>query len=155
MLPATVALSGDYLPERLRAGGIMIVFTGAPLGGFLGGMLVVAIVADLRMDVDLLARWPAAAGADPGGVALAPEIARFLLARGRLTEGSQHVMRQLGINLDVPSHSVDVAQGNPVAGLFRDGLGTTTILIWIMFFSNLLSMYLIGYWLPTMRCLSG
>src|ERR1019366_7339395 len=40
LLPATVALSSDYLPERLRAGGIMIVFTGAPLGGFAGGMLV-------------------------------------------------------------------------------------------------------------------
>jgi len=37
VFPTTVALSSDYLPERLRASAIMVVFTGAPLGGFLGG----------------------------------------------------------------------------------------------------------------------
>ncbi|HEY0424882.1 MAG TPA: MFS transporter, partial [Rhodopila sp.] len=39
LMPATVSLTSDYLPERLRATMIMIVFTGAPLGGFLGGQL--------------------------------------------------------------------------------------------------------------------
>ena len=33
----TVALTGDYAPQRLRATMIMATFTGAPLGGFLVG----------------------------------------------------------------------------------------------------------------------
>ncbi len=155
LLPATVALSGDYLPERLRAGGIMIVFTGAPLGGFAGGMLVSQLLpiygwASIFWIGGLLPLLLI-----PVVLIWLPVSPRFLLAKGRLSESSQRLMRQLGIDLSTPRHSVDVATGNPVAGLFRDGLGTTTILIWIMFFSNLLSMYLIGYWMPTILSLSG
>jgi len=36
----TVALTGDYAPQRLRATMIMVMFTGAPVGGFLGGLAV-------------------------------------------------------------------------------------------------------------------
>src|SRR5580698_5024076 len=34
------ALTGDYAPHRLRATMIMLTFTGAPAGGFLGGQIV-------------------------------------------------------------------------------------------------------------------
>jgi MFS transporter, AAHS family, 4-hydroxybenzoate transporter len=155
LLPATVALSSDYLPERLRAGGVMIVFTGAPLGGFAGGMLVSRLLP--------IYGWPSIFWV--GGIlplvlvpvllAWLPESPRFLLARGRLNASGARLMQQLGIDLDTPRHHVDVTVGNPVAGLFRDGLAATTILIWIMFFCNLLSMYLIGYWMPTVLSLSG
>ncbi len=36
----TVALTGDYTPQRLRARMIMLTFTGAPLGSFVGGQVV-------------------------------------------------------------------------------------------------------------------
>jgi AAHS family 4-hydroxybenzoate transporter-like MFS transporter len=155
LLPATVALSSDYLPERLRASGIMIMFTGAPLGGFAGGMLVSRLLP--------VYGWPAIFWI--GGIlplvllpiifVALPESPRFLLAKGRLGESGARLMRQLGIDLQVPPQHLDVAKGNPVAGLFRDGLAMTTILLWIMFFCNLLSMYLIGYWMPTVLSLSG
>jgi len=38
----SVALTGDYTPHRLRAMMIMLTFTGAPLGGFVGGLVVPA-----------------------------------------------------------------------------------------------------------------
>ena len=41
----TVALTGDYTPQRLRAMMIMLTFTGAPLGGFVGGLLVSGLLA--------------------------------------------------------------------------------------------------------------
>jgi MFS transporter, AAHS family, 4-hydroxybenzoate transporter len=40
------ALSGDYAPHRLRATMIMATFTGAPLGGFLGGQIVALLLAE-------------------------------------------------------------------------------------------------------------
>ena len=43
----TTALTGDYTPQRLRATMIMVTFTGAPLGGFVGGQ-VVALLLHLR-----------------------------------------------------------------------------------------------------------
>ena len=41
----TVALTGDYTPHRLRAMMIMLTFTGAPLGGFVGGLVVSFLLA--------------------------------------------------------------------------------------------------------------
>src|SRR4051794_6060723 len=38
-MPGTVALTGDYTPQRLRATVIMATFTGAPIGGFLCGQI--------------------------------------------------------------------------------------------------------------------
>src|SRR5262249_37645108 len=40
----TTALTGDYSPRRLRATMIMVTFTGAPLGGFLGGQIVALLL---------------------------------------------------------------------------------------------------------------
>src|SRR3984957_19876749 len=39
------ALTGDYAPHRLRATMIMVTFTGAPLGGFVGGQIVALLLA--------------------------------------------------------------------------------------------------------------
>jgi AAHS family 4-hydroxybenzoate transporter-like MFS transporter len=39
--------------------------------------------------------------------------------------------------------------------LFRDGLAPVTVLVWMLYFANLLSIYLIQYWLPTVLNLSG
>ena len=155
LLPATVALSSDYLPERLRAGGIMIVFTGAPLGGFAGGMLVSHLLPIYGWTSIFWIGGVLPLALIPIALLWMPESPRFLLAKGRLKESGKRLIRELGISLDTRRHDVDVAQGNPVAGLFRDGLAATTILIWIMFFCNLLSMYLIGYWMPTVLSLSG
>jgi AAHS family 4-hydroxybenzoate transporter-like MFS transporter len=155
LLPATVALSSDYLPERLRAGGIMIMFTGAPLGGFAGGMLVSHLLPIYGWTSIFWVGGILPLALIPAALLWLPESPRFLLAKGRLSESATRLMHQLGISLDTQRHEVDVASGNPVAGLFRDGLTATTILIWIMFFCNLLSMYLIGYWMPTVLSLSG
>jgi MFS transporter, AAHS family, 4-hydroxybenzoate transporter len=89
-----------------------------------------------------------------------PESPRFLLARGRMTTRTERLLQTLNIETAGTSgqpaaHVMDVATGNPVAGLFRDGLAVTTVLVWILYFANLLSIYLIGYWLPTVLNLSG
>ena len=155
LMPATVALSSDYLPERLRAAGIMVVFTGAPLGGFLGGMIVARLLPSYGWPVIFWIGGIAPLLLIPVVMLWLPESPRFLLAKGRLTDSGRRLMRQLGIDPETKPQEVDVSRGNPVAGLFRDGLGPTTILVWILFFSNLLSMYLIGYWMPTILSLSG
>ena len=48
-----------------------------------------------------------------------------------------------------------MAKGNPVQQLFTGGLALTTMLVWVVFFANLLNMYLFSYWMPTVLTLSG
>src|SRR5438445_2419800 len=42
--PGAATLTGDYAPHRLRATMIMASFTGAPIGGFVGGQIVAALL---------------------------------------------------------------------------------------------------------------
>jgi MFS family permease len=42
VVTGAAALTGDHTPHRLRAMMIMATFSGAPLGGFLGGQIVAA-----------------------------------------------------------------------------------------------------------------
>jgi MFS transporter, AAHS family, 4-hydroxybenzoate transporter len=42
--PGAATLAGDYAPDRLRATMIMATFTGAPLGGFVGGQIVALLL---------------------------------------------------------------------------------------------------------------
>src|SRR5580704_11173198 len=42
--PSAATLAGDYAPRRLRATLIMASFTGAPLGGFVGGQIVALLL---------------------------------------------------------------------------------------------------------------
>src|SRR5262249_11606554 len=40
-------------------------------------------------------------------------------------------------------------RGLPVAQLFTDGRGVATVLIWVVYFMNLLNLYFLNSWLPT------
>src|SRR5712691_13289145 len=42
--PGAATLTGDYAPRRLRATMIMATFTGAPIGGFVGGQVVALLL---------------------------------------------------------------------------------------------------------------
>jgi AAHS family 4-hydroxybenzoate transporter-like MFS transporter len=160
LMPATVALTSDYLPSRHRASVIMVVFTGAPLGGFLGGQLVAQLLPTFGWTVIFSIGWILPAILVPVVSLWLPESPRFLLRKGDLTPHTRQLLRQLNIETGqsgdpVFSHGLDVATGNPVAGLFRDGLAPVTVLVWTLYFANLVSMYLIGYWMPTVLHLSG
>jgi AAHS family 4-hydroxybenzoate transporter-like MFS transporter len=155
LMPASVALACDYVPERRRAGMIMVVFTGAPLGGFVGGQLVAQLLPVYGWQAIFVIGGALPLLLIPVVLLFLPESPRFLLKQGRLTPAAQRVLRRLEIDPAQGSDGLDLAQRNPVAGLFRDGLAVTTILVWTLYFSNLLSMYLISYWMPTVLHMLG
>jgi AAHS family 4-hydroxybenzoate transporter-like MFS transporter len=147
------ALTGDYAPHRLRATMIMISFTGAPLGGFVGGQIVALLLAHYE--------WPVIfvlGGIFPLILVLAlavwlPESPRFLARRQDLSPGHAAVLRRLDIAPQ--AGAVDVAQGNPVGMLFSHGYALQTILLWIIYFCSLLNLFLFAYWMPTVLNLIG
>jgi MFS transporter, AAHS family, 4-hydroxybenzoate transporter len=155
LMPSTVSLTSDYLPDRYRAIGIMIVFTGAPLGGFLGGQLVAQLLPIYGWTSIFIIGGALPLLLIPVMLAWLPESPRFLLKRGKLTPQVRQLLRRLNIEPQQTGHEIDIATGNPVAGLFRDGLAPVTVLVWTLYFANLISLYLIGYWLPTVLHMSG
>jgi MFS transporter, AAHS family, 4-hydroxybenzoate transporter len=153
----TVALTGDYTSQRRRATMIMVTFTGAPTGGFIGGQIVALLLHQGY-------NWPIIfiiGGAFPIAIFVImalfmPESPRFLAHKGALTPRQAALLARLDIDpAQAQPGQVDVARGNPVVMLFRDGYALATILLWIIFFCSLLDLYLFGFWLPEVLHLIG
>jgi AAHS family 4-hydroxybenzoate transporter-like MFS transporter len=148
------ALTGDYAPHRLRATMIMATFTGAPLGGFVGGQIVALLLPQYG--------WPMIfilGGIFPLVLVLAlalwlPESPRFLATRQNLSPRHAEVLQRLDI-APTESGTVDIAQGNPIRMLFGKGYALQTTLLWIVYFCSLLNLFLFAYWMPTVLNLIG
>ena len=111
---------------------------------------------DLRLAEHLPLRRHSAAGADPVPAALSAGIAALPDRAPRRRTGDAAILRKLNVSAQAAaSKLVDVAKGNPVQQLFTGGLALTTMLVWVVFFANLLNMYLFSYWMPTVLNLSG
>jgi MFS transporter, AAHS family, 4-hydroxybenzoate transporter len=151
----TVALTGDYTPHRLRALMIMLTFTGAPIGGFVGG-LVVSYLLHLGFGWAIIF---IIGGAFPLllvaiSVLWLPESPRLLAARANLAPRHHALLQRLDIaHAPGEAHGIDVAFGNPIKMLFSDGLALQTALLWIIFFCSLLNLFV--FWLPEVLHLVG
>jgi MFS transporter, AAHS family, 4-hydroxybenzoate transporter len=151
---SAAALAGDYAPHRLRATLIMATFTGAPLGGFIGGQAVALLLGQSGWPVIFIM----------GGVfplllvvVLAlwlPESPRFLAARQILSPRNAALLKRLDI-ASAEAGVVETAPGNPVWMVFGRGYALQTGLLWIIYFCSLLDLFLFVYWLPTVLNLIG
>jgi MFS transporter, AAHS family, 4-hydroxybenzoate transporter len=148
------ALTGDYAPHRLRATMIMITFTGAPLGGFVGGQIVAVLLAHFDWPVIFVLGGAFPLLLVPALALWLPESPRFLAAKGNLSPRHAALLQRLDI---APTRTgpVDVAQGNPVGMLFSSGYALQTVLLWIIFFCSLMNLFLFAYWMPTVFNLIG
>jgi MFS transporter, AAHS family, 4-hydroxybenzoate transporter len=152
----TVALTGDYTPQRLRATLIMVQFTGAPLGGFVGGLAVSALLAHFGWQVIFVIGGVFPLALLPVMALWLPESPRFLARRPNLSTRQQALLARLDITpARADSHSVDIAVGNPVKMLFGRGYALQTMLLWIIYFCSLLNLFLFVYWLPEVLHLTG
>jgi AAHS family 4-hydroxybenzoate transporter-like MFS transporter len=155
IIPNATALVGEYSPRRLRGPLMMIIggvgFTGgAAIGGFISAFLIPRF------------GWRSVlyfGGAVPLLIALAmllwlPESLQFLVVRRKARASIVKWLRR--IDATVPS-GPDVEfvvreesrEGVPAVHLFREGRSAVTILLWIANFMNLLNLYFLASWLPT------
>jgi MFS transporter, AAHS family, 4-hydroxybenzoate transporter len=153
----TVALTGDYTPQRLRAMMIMLTFTGAPIGGFAGGLVVSFLLSQGF-------GWPIIyiiGGVFPLVlIAIAalwlPESPRLLAARAAIAPHHRALLQRLDIeHRPGEPHGLDVARSNPIGMLFSQGYALQTTLVWIIFFCSLLDLFLFIFWLPEVLHLGG
>jgi AAHS family 4-hydroxybenzoate transporter-like MFS transporter len=148
------ALTGDYTPHRLRATMIMATFTGAPLGGFIGGQIVAFLLAEWGWPVIFVLGGIFPLALLPVLLFWLPESPRFLVAKDRLSERDAALLQRLDIT-STKNDAVDVAWGNPIWMLFGRGYALQTLLLWVIFFCSLLNLFLFVYWMPTVLNLIG
>jgi AAHS family 4-hydroxybenzoate transporter-like MFS transporter len=154
VLPTSIALTGEYSPQRSRATMIMMMFCGQSLGSVLGGAVTAKLVPAFG--------WPAVfwvGGLLPLILALIlipalPESIHLLVLKGGKEAQIRQVLARMNPAFVYPSGTRFVAPPEhsgdfPVRQLFAEGRAVTNILMWVIFFMNLLVIYLLANWLPT------
>ncbi len=160
-LPNSVALAAEYIPKRLLAVLVSILFCGVPLGGFICGLISSAMVP--------IWGWQSVfyvGGALPLAISLVlililPESFQFLLLRRPDSPGLARLLARISPDM-APSKArlpfearIPEHEGMPVKHLFTEGRALGTLLLWIPNFMNLLLMYFIINWLPALLTGAG
>lgn len=154
-MPNTISLTAEYMPRRVRASAVTTMFCGFSIGAAAVGWVAAALIPLPSFG------WRSVfvvGGLLPcviTGVTIAflPESIRFLL---RKPGGEQRAVKHLAkIAPDAAlSGSLTFVEdgsrgGFPVKQLFAAGRKWVTLLLWGMFFLNLLDLYFVTSWLPT------
>ncbi|WP_242110728.1 MFS transporter [Luteimonas aquatica] len=156
IMPNAMALAGEFSPARVKASVMMIVSCGFTLGAILGGLLSAALIPAFG--------WQSVfhvGGAVPLLIAAAmlvllPESMQFLALRGTRPERIAASLRRIapalalgpGTRYLAPGEGSDLAA--PMLRLFQDGRARGTLLLWAINFMNLINLYFLSNWLPTL-----
>ena len=153
-VPNAIALNTEYAPKRLRATMVTVMFLGYTIGAALGGAAAALLIPRFG--------WPSvfiAGGVAPIVVALLcvkylPESVRFQLLRGNKLEAARRQLQawfpQARIGAATELVMVEeVRPGYSLGHLFKEGRAPFTVLLWICFIANLVTLHFIANWLPT------
>ena len=157
-MPNVVALASEYAPKRLQPILVTLIFVGMGGGAVLAGLVGQALIP--------IWGWRSVfyvGGVLPIALALLlvkvlPESVRFLTARGGDPRKVSAIMRRIAPDLgDTPLAPMppDRHTGVAVTHLFTEGRMTGTLLLWVPFFMNLLILYFILSWLPSLLRQAG
>jgi AAHS family 4-hydroxybenzoate transporter-like MFS transporter len=159
-MPNIVALITEYAPAHRRATFVTMILAAFPLGGMLGGMASIPILTAYGWRaVFLLGCLP------PLALALLlfwrlPESVRFLATKAKTAEDLSQIARRLGFGSATDLQSVLGDEGHShttsrILDLFREGRALGTLLIWTVFFFNLLSLFFLINWIPSVLQKAG
>lgn len=154
IIPQATALVGEYSPQRLRVALMMCITVGFTAGAAVGGFVAAWLIPTFGWRSVFVV-----GGAVPLVVAAAmwrwlPESLQFLVVRKRPRAETIFWLRRLAPELSVDEQTEltvdEVGRGGvPVVRLFREGRAGVTLLFWVVNFMNLLNLYSLASWLPT------
>lgn len=160
IIPNATALVGEFSPRAVRIAWmtwLSIGFTaGAALGGFVAAWMIPAF------------GWRSVfyvGGAVPLVLAMAmfiwlPESLRWLVLHGKRSAYVARWLKRLDPSAAADEHArfvitEEAKAGVPAMHLFRDHRARATLLLWIVNFMNLFSLFSLANWLPTVATRAG
>jgi MFS transporter, AAHS family, 4-hydroxybenzoate transporter len=154
IIPNATALVGEFSPKGRKVTLIMCITVGFTGGAMLAGAVSLWLIpafgwrsmfffgGGIPLVIGLLMAW---------GL---PESLQFLAVKKTRLDQLARWLRQLDPRMAIDSATRFVANeesrgGVPIVHLFHEGRGPTTILLWIVNFTNILILYSLSNWLPT------
>ena len=156
-MPNAIALTSEYMPSKKRATAVTAMMCGFSLGAAVGGFVAAALIPRFGWEAVFVAGGVVPLLIVPIAAVALPESIRFLLGR---PDGQARATASLS---RIAPHVPDViaadaeasGQGFIVSRLFTDGRAVVTLLIWVVYFTNLLDLYFLNSWLPTIMSDNG
>jgi MFS transporter, AAHS family, 4-hydroxybenzoate transporter len=159
-MPNIIALTSEYSPKARRATLVTLMFCGFPLGAVLGGLISAQLMAKYGWPIVFYMGGVLPLVLLPFLALWLPESIRYLVARGTAHERALAILRRVdpaggyrdGTHCVLPEQS---SEGSPVSQLFAGGRAFGTGLLWVVFFCNLLILYFLINWLPSVLQQAG
>ncbi len=161
-MPNAIALTSEFLPKRLRSTLTVVMFFGFSLGSGLGGLIAALLIRSYGWKAVFWFGGAIPLILVPVLLVALPESIRVLTVRGNAGDQVAALLNRIN-----PALRYDPAKtrfitaderagpGFPVKLLFSDGRAVVTVLFWVMFFVNLLELYFLANWLPTVARNAG
>ncbi|KWT83552.1 MULTISPECIES: MFS transporter [unclassified Variovorax] len=159
-MPNIIALTAEYAPARSRATLISLMFCGFPLGAVLGGFLAARMIPSLGWESTFWLGGALPLLLLPALFVWLPESIRLLAAR-RTPDATLRALLVpiLGAERAAQVHfkrsETQPQQGMSVMQLFGGQRTAQTLLLWAVFFMNLLVLYFLVNWLPALLRQAG
>lgn len=160
IMPNAMALCGEFSPKRKRISIMMLISCGFTVGAMFGGVIAAALIPSFG--------WQSVfylGGALPLFIAglmvmHLPESIQFQVLSGKSSAKTMVVLKKALPAQPIPVNAELVvgernSGGVPVIELFRDGRTMGTLAIWAVSFLNLIGLYFLSNWLPTIAKLAG
>jgi MFS transporter, AAHS family, 4-hydroxybenzoate transporter len=154
IMPNSVALVGEYSPRRLRVLLMIVVTNGFNVGAAIAGLVSAWMIPAFGWRSVFLV-----GGAIPAVIGVLmllflPESLQFLALRGTATAKLAKWIRRIDPTIAVDAgtkYTVPEQKGGgvPILHLFTEGRAVGTLLLWTINFMNLLNLYFLANWLPT------
>lgn len=159
VMPNIVAQMTEYSPKKIRSVMTTLMFSGYAFGGILAAVLGKQLIGDYGWQSVFIA-----AGAPllliPFILKSMPESLPYLIAHHddrHLREIVQQIEPSLKLTAEdqfvVPPSTK--GSGVPIAKLFQEGRGLSTLMFWVAFFTGLFMIYALSSWLTKLMAMSG
>ena len=159
VMPNIVAQMTEYSPKKIRSVMTTLMFSGYALGGILAAVLGKQLIGDYGWQSVFVA-----AGAPllliPFILKTMPESLPYLIAHHD-DRHLREIVQQIEPGLKLTAQDQFVVppsakgSGAPIAKLFQEGRGLSTLMFWVAFFTGLFMIYALSSWLTKLMAMSG
>ena len=154
IMPNAVALVGEYSPKQSRVMAMLVVSNGFTVGAAVAGFIATYLIPRFG--------WRSVfyfGGTVPLVIGLLmfvalPESLQFLTLKKKSGDLIAKWLKRVEPSIALTPASQFVVneekkEGVPIVTLFHEGRATGTLLLWTMQFMNLINLYMLSTWLPT------
>lgn len=159
-VPSVLSLGAEYSPSRIRATVLTTMYAGVPGGSMVGGLCAAYLIPHYGWESLFVV-----GGLIPGLLCLVmlfflPESLEFLAHRGNKELKIRKILSRVmpfgeGEEVHFTTTEKKASGGVPIARLFTEGRGVTTILLWFIVSLASYMVWIMAAWAPTLLRNSG